>query len=624
MALGFSPTSFGQNTFHFPQDPLLTRTSKAFDNGSLTANERLILDKMWDGDQAFQTQLAANGMSKLESAAVAMRRGRYEATLALFERVDIPAGNTTNRADLDRLRGYDAQRQSVARGQLASGVQGGNINIQEFQQLNNYSRSTEQMRARMLEGGYTSQERAVIETRLRRYNEMTEAFGSESNPATGRVDQRTEQLFGRAQHFTGQVALAQDLKTAYGAGVVARNGNVLSDERESVRTYFQQRDQRPESKTVDPRPFSVSSSPQVAPRRDLNAVQTQLARYDSDGDGRVTRRELANAMADPAIKGEQARVLATSFAAFDSLGSDAPTSFFGNLGGPSNAARAISLMDLDPCLKTSREYRQKLAAFNGMEATIAERGSVDSSTSLFGPEGKPDPLSIKQGLEGDCWFLAALSGMKSEQIQSMVKPGRDGGFEVSFPGAPPVQVGEPTEAERMVYAQGNGSWITVMEKAAEKLAGQGALGPDRTVRGIQGGFSTQANRLLFGSPGKHYLTDGGVTQPLEHRAATNLENPAQLATLLETSLSGGQVVTAYGAAGGSDPSSPAFSADYHVYTVLGYDKETGMVTVRNPWGQNERADRDGVNDGTFEMPLKHFHSASPVVIVSDPPLAGQR
>jgi len=51
--------------------------------------------------------------------------------------------------------------------------------------------------------------------------------------------------------------------------------------------------------------------------------------------------------------------------------------------------------------------------------------------------------------------------------------------------------------------------------------------------------------------------------------------------------------------------------DGHVYSVVGYDPKTKMVTVRNPWGEGEplNADgtaKDGKNDGQFQMPLEDF------------------
>lgn len=48
----------------------------------------------------------------------------------------------------------------------------------------------------------------------------------------------------------------------------------------------------------------------------------------------------------------------------------------------------------------------------------------------------------------------------------------------------------------------------------------------------------------------------------------------------------------------------------HVYTVLGYDEKTGMVKIRNPWGNTEPnipgRQSDGVNDGVFELTLAEF------------------
>ena len=76
-------------------------------------------------------------------------------------------------------------------------------------------------------------------------------------------------------------------------------------------------------------------------------------------------------------------------------------------------------------------------------------------------------------------------------------------------------------------------------------------------------------------------------------------------------------MNAYSSQGGSDLYQSRLSSGNHAYTVMGYDAKTQTVTVRNPWGQNELADRDGKDDGIFQMPLKEFHVNFPVVSLSE-------
>src|SRR5262249_29242680 len=54
--------------------------------------------------------------------------------------------------------------------------------------------------------------------------------------------------------------------------------------------------------------------------------------------------------------------------------------------------------------------------------------------------------------------------------------------------------------------------------------------------------------------------------------------------------------------------------DQHEYSVLAFDPRTGLVTVRNPWGNSEPrgppgGPRDGQDDGVFTMTLAEYRRA---------------
>jgi hypothetical protein len=67
--------------------------------------------------------------------------------------------------------------------------------------------------------------------------------------------------------------------------------------------------------------------------------------------------------------------------------------------------------------------------------------------------------------------------------------------------------------------------------------------------------------------------------------------------------------------------------DAHAYSIIGYDRESDTVTIRNPHGRNEHEDaqgnaRDGTDDGTFTLSMTEFNRLFSSVSYSDAAFAG--
>lgn len=490
-----------------PPSPAEQRMQRGFDNGSISSGERLILERMGNSDRQFEQSLRQNGLTSVESAFLAARRVRYEATRALFERVDLPT-SSGNQADADRMTQLDGQRTAQQRGRLIAGIRSGSIDGSEFQRLNDFARDTESMRSRMREGGYTEAERQQIDSRLREYDRLSRLFGSTSGRAGNEpVRGDSQRLYQSAQRppnplsfGTGVPELERDHQLARARGVLQRNGGAIyTDERLDVRVFHQSQETRPQSSSVDGSARAPRES--FTPRENLSHFQNQMAGIDSDHDGRVTRRELQAALTNPKIRGEDARLLAAAYQAFDQLTSTDARASFGGIGGALfgslRTEPAISLQELDPSLRETPEYRRRLQTLNSCESALAGRGRGETG-SLFGKEGQPNPRSISQGMVGDCWFLASMAGMNPDDVARMVSQRKDGSYEVRFPGQagrPPEIVAPPTDAQRYIGVHANGDWALVMEQAARQVAERGDWGEGRRQRGLDGGFATEAYRL---------------------------------------------------------------------------------------------------------------------------------
>lgn len=612
------PSQFPANPFGafgtLPKpNPAQERVQRGFDNGSITAGERLILDRMANTDREAEQRMSANGLNLVERGLIRARQVRYEATRALFERVDIST-SSSSAEQAEQMRGLDELRARRQRGQLAGGVQNGSIDTTEFQRLNDFARGTEAMRAGMREGGYTSAEREQIEARLREYDRLARLFGETSGRAgQDRVRPETNRLVEQTRTenlFFGAPTLERDHAVARGRAVVERNGTIFSDERLDVRRYHQSQETRLPSHQVDPNSTSRATGEPFTPRQDLGAFQAQLGQIDSDHDGRVTRRELEQALRDPRFRGDRARLLAATHQGFDQFSSTNPTASFGSIGGVQTES-SIAISEFDPAQRESESYRTRLETLNSIEQRLAQRGRGNVDAGLFGAEGRPDPNSIRQGMANDCWYLASMGAMTPDQLGRMIQQREDGQYEVSFPGRtgrPPIVVAPPTDAERYLGVHANGDWAGVLQRAGDQAARAGDMGNnDHRIRnGLNWGNSTEAYRLFTGQEGTFHQNN-------------DMTRTSDIGDLIARSQSEGRLVTAYS----PDRQSPdnferPQSIGNHVYTVVGYDQRTGMVTVRNPWGANETADRDGKDDGVFQMPLSEFHASFPTMVISDP------
>ncbi len=219
---------------------------------------------------------------------------------------------------------------------------------------------------------------------------------------------------------------------------------------------------------------------------------------------------------------------------------------------------------------------------------------------------------VKQGQAGDCYFLAAISGLAKshpEVIQNALKDNGDGSFTATFyeseygPVDPkdlngewvekftPVKVkidGDiPQEYGSAVYATGGTDqelWAPLLEKAYAKWkGGYEEIG--------NGGWPHDALAQLTGKPAESIWMDA--------------TNPPNITKVVQGHLNSGQVVCA----STKDDKATAGSGivGNHAYTVLGTLEKDGKsyVQMRNPWGNTEFGN-DGKDDGVFLIPAAKF------------------
>lgn len=256
------------------------------------------------------------------------------------------------------------------------------------------------------------------------------------------------------------------------------------------------------------------------------------------------------------------------------------------------------------------------------------------SEDLWG--GKPWNEAIKaegveQGGVGDCFFMATLSGLANsdkgrEKIHNMIREESDGSYTVTFPGAKdePIKVTKK-DLEESKGNSGQDKWAFVAETAFLKYTNDtpivGGILHQQDIPTL--GRATTPRGAMKLLTGEDQATDQFDVYSLGARQLLSVGKTSKenVGRDLEEAMKNERVVTA-----SASPNFVRFLGlndakslpDAHVYTVLDYDADKKMVTVRNPWASmgngplaEAGATKDGVThlgDGKLQMSLDTFYN----------------
>ncbi|MBI4534199.1 MAG: hypothetical protein HY711_09680, partial [Candidatus Melainabacteria bacterium] len=349
-------------------------------------------------------------------------------------------------------------------------------------------------------------------------------------------------------------------------------------------------------------------------------VQQHFTQLDTDGDGWLSKREINAAMQNPTIKGELAQAVSALKEHQNELMKLSNDEWFFENDG----VTATDIIEFDRLQKnvtqqqSSESVTSKLV--NGIDWTMGYARDVLKQTSRALYNDKVNPVAsiaskaVRQGFVGDCAYMGTLSAVAAFNPQSIVKMIEEKGkeFKVTFPGAKdkPVTVSAPTEPELARYASGHkyGLWVPVVEKALGEFERKRSVGwsvPDLAHEAIDDGqYLDYTLQLLTGK--KIEIT--GITLGVEDTIHAKLKEAC---------------LAKYPVVADIEPGTPNCRGlvGNHTYTILSYDAQKHIVTVRNPWGFGEikRPDggaRDGTDDGVFRMSLVEFCSSFKSICVA--------
>jgi hypothetical protein len=342
-------------------------------------------------------------------------------------------------------------------------------------------------------------------------------------------------------------------------------------------------------------PVGRKTGVSLPPPHDLfsSLVAKRFAEMDLDKDGFLSKGELNLAMQNPKFKGDDAAMVATLKSLvgdIESIDGDDESGIENDGATLADITQYDRLREKDINTPVVRSIRARFAHAQSKIAAAGARPLFDG--------GDPDVFSVRQGLIGDCFVLAAivaLGNIDRARVKAMVKPSKDPrNFEVKFPGLTALLVLEPTDAELALFASSNGIWLSVIEKAYGAALNRDAF------------FWTESSELdaadkAFGGVNSGVKLVTGNEVDLDFM---DLTFEGSTRDKLKTAFSNKKVVTAgvrnsVKELGGGTRSNGLPMG--HAYSVLDFDVAADTLRLRNPWGSA------GTSFGsTFKMTLTEF------------------
>lgn len=297
----------------------------------------------------------------------------------------------------------------------------------------------------------------------------------------------------------------------------------------------------------------------------------------SDGNPVIKKIDLEKKMSDPSISGESAAALAVLVKLLhkkDDL--------------PLTLDTALELVSGD---KTETNFKRTAVKLR------------NANRALFA-KGLPDFDKMQQGHATDCYFLSGtgwIAKYRPEVIANAITKEADT-YTVKFPSGERASFAAPTDAEIALNDSSStltdGIWMTVLAKAegiieARTNARRAAIADPNMRVDVGGGPLAIVKRWTGKKPISFHLGEDAKTARIR-KALIRMDEKRLMAEVFAKKASG-------------------HIAGNHCYAIFGFNADTDMVTVWNPWGDNfTPKGPDGPKygyarrHGIFQIPLKEF------------------
>lgn len=230
---------------------------------------------------------------------------------------------------------------------------------------------------------------------------------------------------------------------------------------------------------------------------------------------------------------------------------------------------------------------------------------IRSANRKLYANGSPTFSLMKQGPAGDCYFFSGagwIAKYRPDEILKAIKPLKGNKYHVKFPDGDEAEISEPTDAE-LAYNYSNstlsdGIWMPVLEKALGVIL----KNKDEKHSKI---LDPTVRVDLGGGPGPDVKRWTGNDVELFNLNEKNIEIKVKEALIKmqkHNLMSQALVLKRKGKIIGD-----------HVYAVMGFNAESDILTVWNPWGTDFShsgidCPQNGYNrkGGIFKISLKDF------------------
>ncbi len=209
-----------------------------------------------------------------------------------------------------------------------------------------------------------------------------------------------------------------------------------------------------------------------------------------------------------------------------------------------------------------------------------------STTNEQGINGEIDS-SYSQGMTGDCWLLATLNSLNSteagkEVISNLITVNAEGNYAVKFPGTDELVIVTQEELSNTLNLSSGDRDVKLLEIAVSKtqnrLFNSDMSGKNDTSGKLWGGTTKEVVNLLFGSNATT------ISIPLNNSSIENWDDSIWtngLHTISFTNSTNMEVASADGST--KEISTGATSNEGHMWSITGYDKESNLLSIVNPY-----------------------------------------
>jgi hypothetical protein len=248
-------------------------------------------------------------------------------------------------------------------------------------------------------------------------------------------------------------------------------------------------------------------------------------------------------------------------------------------------------------------------------------GSVSYSAStspLFAPSG-PSMRDVNQGYLGDCYFLSSLAEVAKQDpgiISSMFTAnGNDTyGVRLYVDGVATYVSVNNSLADGGYTNSGHDIWASLAEKAFAQLQAGGVFTGDGTAYNYGNSWSSIGNgseawygleAITGASAITEYYAHGKswamcvYDSSLHITSSSSGSSTASILATLISDLSKGDDLILGSSTEAKDSTGKTTLESDHAMSIYGYDRATGMLEIRNPWG----AMKGQTWDTTFEVGL---------------------